>query len=416
MSFKIEFFPTKKTLIPKSEEILAQEVDFLRTREDVGFFRLPETNDEALKCINIAKRFSKKKFFIHVGIGGSALGPETIISALTTLAKQRQFVFINNIDPDDLFEQLATVDLTESLIYVVSKSGGTAETTAALSILINKLQEKGVQEESFRDYFVFATDPQKGDLRALARKWNIETFDIPSNIGGRFSVLSPVGLFPAAWADLDILKLLQGALELQGQLQEVSLFETCSFLYSAWEKGVDETVLMPYSSKLRNLSFWFTQLWAESLGKKHASNGEVVHRGLTPLSSYGATDQHSQMQLFMEGPANKVLLLIGIEEFKHDFKLANGEETASLKLLSNYTLSNLMHAELHGTLKALKEAERPHLFLSLNKLCESSLGALFLYFETLTALMGKLLEVDSFNQPGVELGKKYAYEWLRHGN
>jgi glucose-6-phosphate isomerase len=170
------------------------------------------------------------------------------------------------------------------------------------------------------------------------------------------------------------------------------------------KNGNDETVLMPYSSKLRSFSDWFTQLWAESLGKDG--------KGLTPIPSYGATDQHSQMQLFMEGPNNKVIIFLEIKKFTYDFSLKNKEEGQNFQLLAPFTLAQLMKAEFEGTLKALKDAKRPFIKISIDSLDEKNLGKLIVFFESLTVMMAHLLQVNPFNQPGVEAGKINAYQFL----
>jgi glucose-6-phosphate isomerase len=162
---------------------------------------------------------------------------------------------------------------------------------------------------------------------------------------------------------------------------------------------------MPYSSLLKEFSSWFVQLWAESLGKQG--------KGLTPIPAYGATDQHSQMQLFMEGPEDKTLFLIEVEKFKNDFSLSNTIQGESFSSLAPYSLGTLMKAEFEGTLEALKENKRHVVHLKIPAVDEMSLGQLILFSECLTVLMGRMLKVDPFNQPGVEAGKKYAYSWLK---
>jgi glucose-6-phosphate isomerase len=162
---------------------------------------------------------------------------------------------------------------------------------------------------------------------------------------------------------------------------------------------------MPYSSLLKDFSSWFVQLWAESLGKDG--------KGLTPIPAYGATDQHSQMQLFMEGPQDKILFIIEVKNHQTDYSLKNNLAAESFKNLSSFTLSDLMKAELEGTLTALSENDRHVVQLSISKLNEESLGQLILFVECLTVIIGELLLVNPFNQPGVEAGKKYANEWLK---
>jgi len=363
----------------------------------------------------IFKKYSHKKIFVHVGIGGSSLGPEMLYFALNK--NDRKFIFINNIDPEEIFDQLKEVDFNQALFYFVSKSGGTAETLAALAIISQKLFEQGIKKQELNQYFVFATDPQKSELLNLGREHSIDCLTIPSDIGGRFSVLTPAGFLPALFAGIDIDTLIDGAKQMAQDClddqKENSLLKATQYFFNLKnEKNIHQTVMMPYSSKLKYFSFWFTQLWAESLGKKYDLNQKEVLTGLTPIPAYGATDQHSQVQLFMEGPKDKALILIEILEFKTDFKLKTELSSPGLEKLSKHSLSELMKAELHGTIKALQMADRPFLHISIHKNDEFHLGGLILFFESLTALMGHKLNIDPFNQPGVEAGKIYAYEYL----
>ncbi len=376
---------------------------------EIGFFRLPENVELLDETRKVYEHFKHKKHFIHIGIGGSALGPEMLISAL---GKETgcQFTFINNIDPDDLSKKLNKVNLKESLVYVVSKSGTTAETVAAMAIIINELNRLGINEESFKEYFVFCTDPEKGELRKLSKTWNITTLDIPSNIGGRFSVLTPVGFLPAFFAGINNEAILSGAKKIQKELSTLceskSFFDLAFWIKSLHDKGVNQTVLMPYSSLLKDFSSWFVQLWAESLGKDG--------KGLTPIPAYGATDQHSQMQLFMEGPKDKIIFILEVHKHQTNYSLKNNLAAESFKNLSAFTLSDLMKAELEGTLTALSENDRHVVHLSIPQLNEESVGQLVLFTECLTVMVGELLKVNPFNQPGVEAGKKYANEWLKN--
>jgi glucose-6-phosphate isomerase len=356
----------------------------------------------------VYEKFKHKKYFIHVGIGGSALGPDMFLKALGS-SKGVEFIFLNNIDPDDFHRQLSKIKITEALIYIVSKSGTTAETVAAMSILASKLNQAGIKEDQYKDYFVFCTDPVKGDLRKIGKQWNVETLSVPSNIGGRFSVLTPVGFLPMLFAGINPDKVLKGAAELQGKLSDKTeseaFFKLASWLKDLHDDGVKQTVMMPYSSLLKEYSSWFVQLWAESLGKEG--------KGMTPIPAYGATDQHSQMQLFMEGPADKTMFLIEVEKFQHDYELTNTISGESFKTLSPFSLGTLMKAEFEGTLAALAENKRHVVHLKVPAVNEETLGQLVLFSECLTVLMGQMLKVDPFNQPGVEAGKKYAYAWLK---
>jgi glucose-6-phosphate isomerase len=389
--------PSKET---KSLDLIKS---FEKTINDpsIGFFHLPKEEKNVLKCLDVYKRFKKRKDFVLVGIGGSSLGPQMLVNALGN-KEERNFYYLNNIDPDETFEILEKLTPENSLFYIVSKSGGTAETLATLTIIMNWLLKRRIDPKSFRNHLVFCTDPEKGELRALGKNLGIELLEVPQNVGGRFCVLTQVGILPALFAGIKVIDLLIGADQVSGEME--SLANTTNFLMGHLENGHNETVLMPYSSKLRSFSDWFTQLWAESLGKDG--------KGLTPIPAYGATDQHSQMQLFMEGPNNKVIIFLEIKKFTYDFSLKNKEEGQNFKLLAPFTLAQLMKAEFEGTLKALQDAKRPFIKISIDSLNEKNLGKLIVFFESLTVMMAHLVKVNPFNQPGVEAGKINAYQFL----
>lgn len=416
LSFHFSKTPPKVDLkrLESFKEIISQK--------DTQFFHTFERNELIESSKNVYNKFNDRKFFIHVGIGGSSLGPEMLVNALQK--NETQFIFINNIDPDEIHSQLnilSKVNIAECLFYFVSKTGGTAETLAGLAIVTNFLLEKKISKENLKNYFVFATDAKKSDLLEIARELDITCLEVPSDVGGRFCALTPVGFLPSLFAGINIDQLVAGAKDTQLECllnsSENNLLATCEFLYSLKkEQNIDQTVMMPYSSKLRSFSFWFTQLWAESLGKKKNLQGETVNVGFTPIVGYGATDQHSQMQLFMEGPHNKCLILIEVEKFQHDYNLATMISSKGLSKLSGFNLSELMKAELQGTIKALEENNRPVLHLKISKNDEYHMGSLILFFESLTALMGDYLMIDPFDQPGVEAGKVYAFHFLNELN
>lgn len=401
-----------------SEEFLSEKLKSFKeiiNNPQTGFFHLPKNDELVSSAKKLHSNYPNVKHFVHVGIGGSSLGPEMLISALAK--SDVLFSFINNIDPERIQDQLENIEHDNALFFFVSKSGGTAEMTAAMSLIINFLESKGLNQEDWSKKFVFCTDPKKSILLDLGKELDIPTLSIPSNIGGRFSVLTSVGIFPALFAGIDVDKLMFGAQKacdycLDENLENNPLLNTCSYLFDLKNFDITQTVFMPYSSKLRDFCFWFVQLWAESLGKKNNLQGEEVFTGLTPIPGYGATDQHSQMQLFMEGPLDKCLLLLEVDKFSCDFDLKSKIDFPSFKKLSTHSLSDLMKAELHGTLKALEEMGRPNIHFTIEENNELAMGELIVFFESLTALMGEYLEINPFDQPGVELGKVYAYEKL----
>tara|TARA_Y100000780_G_C13696127_1_gene423433 strand:+ start:183909 stop:185168 length:1260 start_codon:yes stop_codon:yes gene_type:complete len=412
----INFYPETKLDSSWSEPSKIQEnwKRFLQTIDDpkTGFFHITHKEELLNSCVEIFEKFQSRKNFIQVGIGGSSLGPEMLVSALGD--GQKRFEFINNIDPDHISRQLTHLKPAECLFYFVSKSGSTAEMSAGMAIITNWLNEHGFTEKDYANFFVFATDPIQSHLLDLGKKWNVTCLEVPSNVGGRFSVLTPVGFLPALFAGIDPSELLRGANDskkelLHTTLSENKLIKAANFIMALKDEGVVQTVLMPYSSRLRDLSFWFVQLWAESLGKKLKEGGET---GLTPIPSYGATDQHSQVQLFMEGPRDKALIFVEVEKFEKDFSLKTDIDSPSLVKLAPYSLSQLMKAEFQGTLKAMEKNERPYIKLSLSTLDAYNLGQIILFLECLTVLTGRMLGINPFDQPGVEAGKVFAFQWL----
>ena len=376
------------------QTVTSDHIGFLSYLDDV------ELTDVAKK---IHDKFKHKKHFVQIGIGGSALGPQMLISSLQKNA-QCSFTFLDNTDSDYLHRELNKISLKDSIFYVVSKSGGTAETIAAFIIVYNLLQEQGIT--NFSDYFVFCTDPTSGQLREFVNQNNFDALEVPSNIGGRFSVLTNVGLLPAIFAGIDIDELLTEAKNYKNSLVEnlTNLSQTGDTILDLYSKGINQTVMMPYSSILKDFSFWFTQLWAESLGKKNI--------GITPIPAYGATDQHSQMQLFMEGPNNKFLFLINVSNKSKDFSLNSDLSLESAIKLKDYSLNQLLNAQFHGTVDALKEMKRNLATIEIEEVNNKTLAKLIIYFECLTVYVGLGLKINPFDQPGVELGKKLAYKHL----
>lgn len=403
-----------------SNEELKKSLDFFKSTvesKDIGFFRLSDKKRHLDSAKAMHKKHAEKTHFIQIGIGGSALGPQTLIDALGSNEKVK-FFFMDNTDSEHISDTLKRIDPKKSLFYVVSKSGGTAETMANFAIARNFLLEAGIKKEEFKNHFVLCTDPESGHLRELAEKDGLDALEVPSDIGGRFSVFTHVGLFPALFAGIDIDELFAGANDikkavLSENMDENFLVKTGAHIAELFEThNVNQTVLMPYSSKLKTLSHWFVQLWGESLGKIRKSDGKNV--GLTPIPAYGATDQHSQMQLFMEGPSDKVLMLLEVKNKTANYELKSDLDLEPAKKLESYNINQLIEAQINGTLKALSDNRKNVIHISIERNDARHMGAMVLFFECLTALMGRYLDVNPFDQPGVELGKKYAYEYLKN--
>jgi glucose-6-phosphate isomerase len=312
-------------------------------------------------------------------------------------------------------EVLEHLDLRRTLFNVVSKSGSTPE-TMALYLVIEEMLIEEVGQERAGEHFVFTTDSENGALRSIAEAEGIESLPIPRNVGGRFSVLSPVGLFPAALAGVDAAGLLSGAARADEycrtpMLQENPAGLMATLLHTAHsESGASIHVMMPYSERLRSFSFWFQQLWAESLGKAHDRSGNIVHTGPTPLPAVGVTDQHAQVQLFIEGPLDKVVIFLALTGAQRDMKI--GTHRASMPsagYLGGHTVGQLMDAERQATAEALRRSGRANMTFEMECLDASTLGELFMLTSVATVYAGALYDVNPLDQPGVELGKQLTY-------
>ncbi|MDQ3696763.1 MAG: glucose-6-phosphate isomerase [Gemmatimonadota bacterium] len=358
---------------------------------------------------------------VVLGIGGSALGPIALRGALrppswNALDDERREYYprlhvLDNVDPATISALLDRLELGRALFLVISKSGGTAETMAQYLIVRARLEE--ALGDSFQRHLVFITDPERGALRAIAGAEGIAALDIPPNVGGRFSVLSPVGLLPAALVGIDIRALLAGAAEMIALSERAELkndpagtFATLHWLADT-TLGLRVQVMMPYSDALRDASAWFVQLWAESLGKIRP-DGE--HVGPTPLAALGATDQHSQVQLFMEGPRDKTVAFLAVAERAVDIEIPSlHAEIPELAYLGGHSLGELLNAERRATEAALAQRGRPNMTIWLDRIDAWHVGALLMMLQIATVYAGELYGVNPLDQPGVELGKRYTY-------
>ena len=405
-------------------QVLA-EVASRRAAGEYGFLKLGLLTDEAKKISHFAEGVGQAYDHVLVlGIGGSALGTRALLSALRAPAwnelddEGRDFfprlTILDNVDPSSIAAALKRIDPRRVLVNVISKSGGTAETMAQYLIVRGWLEE-ALGDKAYR-HIVFTTDPAKGALRAMAQKEGIATLDVPSDVGGRFSVLSAVGLLPAALVGIDITALLAGAQRAVKCAEEPSLLRNPAALWSAlqWvadaDHGARVHVLMPYSDRLKDLADWYRQLWAESLGKAKGRDGKERFAGPTPLGSVGATDQHSQVQLFMEGPFDKTITFVAVDDHGAEVGIPKRADLPpDLAYLQGKTLGQLLHAEFEATAAALAQRGRMSSVLRLPAVTAESMGELLMFFQAATGFAGVWYGVDPFDQPGVELGKVLTY-------
>jgi glucose-6-phosphate isomerase len=399
-------------------------VTALRNNKTIGFFELPDDAALIHQATDFAAR-AKGKYddVVILGIGGSALGPIALRTALcpsgwNMLSSEERGGYprlhvLDNIDPVTIEALLRRLKLDRTLFIVTSKSGGTAETMSQFLIVHDRIVQAKLDVSH---HFVFVTDPKGGALRPLAHSLEVPALDIPPNIGGRYSVLTPVGTLPAALVGIDVAALMRGAGEMAARCETADLpknpagvFGTLLYLSDTAHGRVID-VLMPYSDPLRDFAAWFVQLWAESLGK-HLNDGSSV--GSTPLPALGATDQHSQVQLFMEGPANKVIAFIAVKEHGADLQMPHGfKDVTELAYLGGHSLAELINIEQRATAGALAKRGRANLTIHIDKVDAWHVGGLMMLLEAATAYAGQLYGVDAFNQPGVELGKQFAYALL----
>jgi glucose-6-phosphate isomerase len=360
---------------------------------------------------------------VILGIGGSALGPIALRTALRPSGwnmlddKARggfpRLQVLDNVDPETIAALLGRLRLERSLFIVTSKSGGTAETMSQFLIVHDRLASAKLDMAS---HLVFVTDPKQGALRPLADQLAVPALEIPPNVGGRFSVLTPVGTLPAALIGIDVKALLGGAAEMASRCETSDLTANPAGVYAMLQWLADTqlrksiAVFMPYSDPLRDFAAWFVQLWAESLGKKRKDGTSV---GSTPLAALGATDQHAQVQLFMEGPADKTVTFVSVKQRSENLEIPPGfPESKELGYLTGHTLGELIDIEQRATAGALARRGRPNMTIHLDRVDAGHIGQLMMFLEIATAYTGQLYGIDAFNQPGVELGKQFAYALL----
>lgn len=365
------------------------------------------------------ERFSKKNHrryrdIVVLGIGGSALGTICLTRALThlyshelSLRRLARLHVLDNVDPAQIREIQDAIDLKRTLFVVVSKSGGTPETLSQYFYFRNLVQKSGLKRHR---HFVHVTDPVRGFLRQIADEDGIASFGVPEDVGGRFSVLTAVGLLPAALVGITIRDILRGARDMRASFLSTSFrknlpFQLAAAQYLLAKKGRDINVLMPYAQKLESLADWYRQLLAESIGKGG--------RGITPVGALGVTDQHSQIQLYMDGPPDKLVMFLEPQDRGKRLFIPNPypkEETTAF--LKKTTFADLMHAEKRATEMALGEAGHPSLTIEIGRVDAYHLGELFMFFEGATAFLGEFFGINAFDQPGVERGKKLTKKLL----
>ena len=398
-----------------------------RGKNMMGWTDLPYNQTEVIEDILATAKYVRKNFeyFVVLGIGGSALGPIAAFQAICHLhyndlpkrkRKGPKFYVEDNVDPERMTALLDVIDVEKTMFNVITKSGSTSETMTQYliikDILTSKLGDKA------KDHIIATTSIATGNLIKIAQKEGYKTFYIPDGVGGRFSELCPVGLFPAAVNGIDIKSLIGGAKYMDEQCQSANVKKNPALMagtlqYMAMQKGKNISVMMPYADGLKYIADWYCQLWGESLGKNKNLDGSACNKGQTPVKALGVTDQHSQVQLYAEGPFDKVITFIGVDEYRSEVKIADGcEEFPNVNFLCGHTMNELIQAERKATEYAITKAGKMNHTIMLPQLNEFTLGQLLMFFMLKTAYTGALLGINTFNQPGVEEGKNATYALL----
>lgn len=393
----------------------------------MGWTELPYNQDAIVADILATAKEVRKKFeyFVVLGIGGSALGPTMAFNALCHLhyndlsRKKRggpKFFVEDNVDPVRMKELLDVIDPAKTCFNVISKSGATSETMTQYLIISDVLKKLG---KDVKDHVIFTTDASRGNLVKISQELGgVKCYVLPDGVGGRFSEMCPVGLLPAAVLGIDIKTMLKGAAYMDkicrsGDFRKNPALLCATLQYASMQNGKNIGVMMPYSDNLRYIADWYAQLWAESLGKNQTLDGEACNVGQTPVKALGVTDQHSQVQLYTEGPYDKVVTFISIGSYKEKSPIPYGcENIPDVSFLGGHTMEELIQAENKATAYALTKAGRLNYTINLPELNAFTLGQLLFLLELQTAYAGAMLNINTFNQPGVENGKKATFALL----
>lgn len=384
-------------------------LEALLQRKDLGFFQVPNRTplwEQAQdKAIELRRQF---KNMVVIGIGGSSLGPRAIQEIFLSPEQPHQLYFLDNVDPIDLQRVLKRVgDLEKTCWVIISKSGTTMETLVAAQEVISLYQRKNLP---IRKHFRVVTEPVENPLSKWAEVNQVESLELPVDVGGRFSVLTAVGMLPAAFIGLDLEKVRQGAISAIQDLDKVA--EMMDQTIQSWQRNEWITFFWFYSSLQKSFGGWVQQLWAESLAKTVDNLGRPAPRVSTPISAIGTCDQHSLLQQVMEGAKDKFVVFVRSPELESSGEKIAKFDFAKLDFMNGHSMGELLAAEAMATQNGLKENSVSTMSIEAGLLTPQSLGYNFMYWELVVAGLGQYLDINAFNQPGVELGKRLARELL----
>lgn len=377
----------------------------LLNRREIGFPRLTERHSDWDAIAARAAEVGRPKHVIVIGIGGSSLGTQVIYEAFRHQSAC-EVTFLESPDPHSWLALTKTPGWRQSHLVIISKSGNTLETLSLTEKLAN------VAPEMFNPQQVTViASPGEGPLQQWAKARNYATLWIPTDVGGRFSVLTAVGMFPAALMGLKIAEFRAGAAWALGQMDLVSRLS--SAIEDSWAKDCWTSQMWTYSESLKIFGEWWTQLWSESLGKKIDREGKPAPRASAPVSCRGPRDQHSLVQQLMEGPKDKFVFVLRVNEVEQaDQKFATQLFPQMPFAGRPISLGEILASEAEAFEKSLDEVGIFYGSLRVSSLTEATLGALFMVWQMVIGQMGELMQINAFDQPGVEIGKKYAHKIL----
>lgn len=369
---------------------------------------------------SVAKHLRERyKNMLILGIGGSTLGFRTILQSLkgryynyeASLSKKPRVFVLDNVDPIPAKSIEAFLDFKDTALVYISKSGSTPEPAANFIHFYKKYIEAGGVAKDI----VIICDPADNGINNIAKELGCFILHIPSDLPGRYTVLSPVGFLPSEFVGINCEDLLDGATRVHNAILNTPLHQNAVFVLGSCiselaSKGKTIHTLFNYSNILYEFGLWFAQLWAESLGKKKSLIGNIINAGTTPLSALGATDQHSLLQLFKEGPNDKVFGFVTIDNFPTDIELTNQfPSEKEYSYLTGHTMSEQLKIEQISTEISLVHSKRPCYRIVLPNISAFTLGGLFYFMEVLVVFIAKLWNLNPFDQPGVEEGKNMTY-------
>jgi glucose-6-phosphate isomerase len=383
--------------------------------EALPLLRQIQSDDLLSDLTPVAKGFQTFEDVLILGTGGSSLGGQTLLSLRNPQHKSPRFHFLDNIDPTTFDHLFSTLSFEKTGVIAISKSGNTSETLMQVLICLQQWLVS-LSHTNLKDHFLIISETRDNGIRQLAKTYNLPCLDHPTDIGGRFAVFTVVGMLPAMIANIDVKALRLGARQVLASTLTATKTQDCLPLQGALvhmalaTRGVTQTVLMPYIDRLSTFTLWFRQLWAESLGKRD-KNGES--QGITPIQALGTVDQHSQLQLYLDGPRDKLFSIITLDHRENSFKMnLPPVGHSSVDLFQGKTMGDLMIAEQQATIDTLRHHQCPTRVIHLKTLDEKTLGGLMMHYILETLAMAHLMDVNPFDQPAVEEGKILTQRYL----